>query len=274
MTQLLNLFKTPALRDPRYPIQQDSGLYSLKTLTNNKEFKLALQLRHRVFLEEMQGKSTQSGLEYDHLDRFADHLGIFYGPEQILVGTYRILFSDDIEAFYSESEFHLETIKNLPERKIELGRACIAPEHRNGAVIQLLWRGIALTMEAFQARYLIGCSSVPSLDESAVMALAHNLQLKGYVLANDDILPRDKYLPVNPFALVNSDHASTIPPLLLMYLKAGAKVSRMPAFDKEFGCADFFTILDRESLAISFRQRFFSNDSNRSQVSKNRTSCA
>ncbi len=269
ISNLVDIFQRPALREPRFPVRQSSGLYSLKTLTNNRELRAALALRHDVFLKEMQNKSRPSGLEYDQLDRVSDHLGIFYQPTQQIVGTYRVLFSDDVASFYSESQFELESIRNLPEKKLELGRACIHKDHRNGAVLQLLWRGIATTMAAYGARYLLGCSSVPSLNEDAVYQMANDLTARGYTLEQDDIHPKPSYFraPQNIRTTLlrlkasqkRSEPSLRIPPLLMMYLKAGAKISKTPAFDPEFGCADFFTILDREALAVSVRERFFTS---------------
>ena len=54
---------------------------------------------------------------------------------------------------------------------LELGRACVHKRHRNFAVLNLLWKGIAAYAQARGTRYLMGCSSLTSQD-AAVGAAA------------------------------------------------------------------------------------------------------
>ena len=59
----------------------------------------------------------------------------------MVVGTYRILTSwkaKERGRFYSESECDLTNLKPLTPRLVEVGRSCIHPEYRQGAVITLL----------------------------------------------------------------------------------------------------------------------------------------
>ena len=47
---------------------------------------------------------------------------------------------------------------------IELGRACVHPQHHNLIVLGLLWKGIADYARQRSGRYLFRCSSLPSQD--------------------------------------------------------------------------------------------------------------
>lgn len=47
-----------------------------------------------------------------------------------------------------------------------------------------------------------------------------------------------------------------IPALLKSYLRLGAKVAGQPAFDEEFNCIDFLTILKKENLCQSLADKF------------------
>jgi putative hemolysin len=53
---------------------------------------------------------------------------------------------------------------------LELGRASIDREHRTPEVLTLLWRGIAQYATDMQLRYLIGCSSLNSVDPARGLA--------------------------------------------------------------------------------------------------------
>ena len=45
--------------------------------------------------------------------------------------------------FYTGQEFDLCGVRAPSGEIMELGRSCVEPEYRTGAVMQLLWRGIA-----------------------------------------------------------------------------------------------------------------------------------
>ena len=47
-----------------------------------------------------------------------------------------------------------------------------------------------------------------------------------------------------------------IPSLVKSYLKLGAKIASIPAFDKEFDCIDVLTVLKKEDVANSVARRF------------------
>jgi putative hemolysin len=52
--------------------------------------------------------------------------------------------ADSRGGFYSEQEFDLGMLPpSVIASSVEIGRACIAREHRNGRVLHLLWRGLA-----------------------------------------------------------------------------------------------------------------------------------
>jgi hypothetical protein len=47
---------------------------------------------------------------------------------------------------------------------VEVGRSCIHPDHRSGAVITLLWAGLADYMVSNNYEYLMGCASIGMAD--------------------------------------------------------------------------------------------------------------
>ena len=47
-----------------------------------------------------------------------------------------------------------------------------------------------------------------------------------------------------------------LPPLLCGYLRAGAKVYGKPALDRDFRCADFFTVLKMDELSRVFQRKY------------------
>ena len=118
--------------------------FIIKTAANVDDLKLALKLRHDVFLEEGLNRSHESGLEFDTYDHRADHLMIIEKEKGYAVGTYRLICSDFSDIFYSQGEFNMDDFLNLEGRKLELGRACTHAEHRTGRTMDLLWQEVPI----------------------------------------------------------------------------------------------------------------------------------
>jgi len=248
----------------------DMGPYTLQMAQSKEQVLECFKLRYEVFCHEMAGKPKKVGLDYDRYDAVCDHLIIVHQESQKIVGTYRMNFSGTSDMFYTDSEFQMESWLNRQSAEqslfIELGRACIHHEHRRGSVIALLWRGIAEYMKLMGAESLIGCSSVKVTDARSAALIYKYFELKG-VLAAEIFEPRSKYaMPDLTFWLMVFSSGLTedqmqeaeekIPSLLKSYLKAGAKVASYPAYDEEFRCIDFATMLNRNDLDQKLVKKF------------------
>lgn len=248
-------------------LQIAAGPYLLKFATTKKEVIECFKLRHDVFCVEMAGQSKKVKLDFDKYDNFCDHLIIIHQHTKKIVGTYRMNFSETSDHFYTESEFFLNPwIENQTTPFVELGRACIEKEHRRGIVISLLWRGITDYMRMMQAEKLIGCSSVMVTDARSAALIYKYFEQTG-VLANEVFKPKEKYemkdmlfwLMVFSNGLNDNqlkEAEEKIPSLLKSYFKAGAKIASYPAYDEEFKCIDFVTILKRDEMAQKLVRRF------------------
>ncbi len=196
-------------------------------------------------------------LDFDSYDRYCDHLIVKSKSTNEIAGVYRFLSSTKSKNFYSCSEFQLRSFLKLPGNKLELGRASVSPEHRNGQVIDLLWKGIGLMAKKYHADYLFGCSSLMTTDASLALSLYEKLRREGYLYNELNTYPIDKYA-YNFDCTVAAHHLVEVPALLKSYLVAGAKVSGLPALDQDFGCFDYLTILNLKELNSSFKRRYFS----------------
>jgi putative hemolysin len=83
----------------------------------------------------------------DEFDLRCDHLIIQDAASREVIGTYRVNASTYSRNFYSNKEFHLDNFLRSPGCKLELGRACIHKDYRNGRVLSLLWKGIVMYSE-------------------------------------------------------------------------------------------------------------------------------
>lgn len=232
--------------------------YRLTLARSAEQLRAAQALRFLVFnleLHEGLAQSYETGLDADRFDACCDHLLVEDVASGAVVGTYRLQSgrrAAQAHGYYSEREFDFAPFEPLRDRLVELGRACIHAEHRNFAVLKLLWNGIAAYAQDHGARWLIGCSSLTAQDATVGAAAWHRLSphLTG---------PTLRTLPQPAFACPLDDvaaHPPRIPKLLAAYLALGAGICGPPAIDREFKTIDFLTLVDLESTALqSLRSR-------------------
>jgi putative hemolysin len=230
--------------------------YVLKTLDQTAELEEVLKMRTAIFAEEYGVTGLSESLDVDRFDLGCDHLIIKSTDSGEIVGAYRLLCSAFTSSFYSTTEFELTEFLESPGIKLELGRACIKKEHRKGAVISLLWKGIVQYSIETRAEYLFGCSSVKTTSYASVLEIQEGLMLSGRIGSEWKIEPTAPYR----FREEEKDRPHCglieIPSLLRSYFSAGAKVYGEPALDRDFNCVDYLTILRLSELKSTFERRY------------------
>jgi putative hemolysin len=230
--------------------------FILKTAESPFEMKQVLKLRHDVFYRELQNKETESKLDIDELDSVCDHLIIIDKKNHKIVGTYRMISSTFSDRFYSEGEFAIDGIKKLVGNKLELGRACIHPDYRNGAIINLLWKGIAEYIKKTNTKYLFGCASVQSTDPLVASKILAYLRSKELSSNEFGVHPNPEFDSEISEVEMESGMEKEIPALVQSYILAGAKFHGNPALDRDFQCYDFFMMLKIDEMSRLFRRRY------------------
>lgn len=237
---------------PFNPIEIDTPKYHLTVASKFEHIYAAMQLRKDCFNLHL------SGTDWDEFDCKCDHIIIYHKQTNELVGTYRVLSSLKSNEFYSQKEFLLDDFLNFEAVKLEVGRAAIKNQHRNGAVLDILWRGICKYIQETNTRYVFGCTSVKTVDADQANGLLEYIKLNGYYGEINGIQPRQKYKISSSSQLRHdvSCYKSKIPSLLRSYMSLGAKVYSEPALDEEFQCIDFLTIFDLNQASKSFLRRY------------------
>lgn len=235
------------------------GPYVARLAATPAEIDAACRLRFRVFnieLGEGFASSWHTGLDQDRFDPVCDHLIVEDQLQQQIVGTYRMQTGRNAMlhcGYYSEQEFHFSLYEPLRGQILELGRACIAREHRCSEVLTLLWRGIGQYACTHHLRYLIGCSSLSSNDPAEGWSIYR--QLSEFLVPEflrtqprkGSELPPDSEPAVRDIK---------VPRLLRTYLAVGARICGAPAWDQEFRTIDFLTLLDLAQLSPAAKSRF------------------
>lgn len=136
----------PHLARRHEPVLAEQEHFRLKLAETPAEVAAAQKLRYRVFKQE-QGRlaNCNDGIDRDRFDRHCRHLIVTEKERGRIVGTYRVLSGAGAAAaggFYSEEEFEVHGLRQLRGEVCEVGRSCVDPEFRSGAVVALLWSGL------------------------------------------------------------------------------------------------------------------------------------
>lgn len=255
-------FSNPVVGDRVLAHGRVENHYTWRLATSVEDVRAAQTLRFLVFNLELNEGLEQSFAtlrDADPFDEICDHLVVEDRRTGEIVGTYRLQtgpMAAGGRGFYSAQEFDLAPLEPLRRQIIELGRACVHSQHRNLAVLGLLWQGIAAYAQQRGGRYLIGCSSLSSQDP-AVGAAADSGLCHRYLIAEPwQVRP----LPGLACPLDQLREPSPkIPRLLTAYLSLGAKICGAPAMDREFKTIDFLTFLDLESLSPGTVARYLTS---------------
>ncbi|MCX6464789.1 MAG: GNAT family N-acetyltransferase [Pseudonocardiales bacterium] len=245
--------------------------YSLLLTTDDDEVRAAQRLRHRVFAGELGAvlHSPEPGLDVDRFDAYCDHLVVREDATGEIVGTYRVLPPARARAaggLYAEGEFAVDALDPLRPSLVETGRSCVDPAHRGGAVIGLVWAGLARYMLLTGNRWLVGCASVPLTDGGTLAAGVHDR-----VVAEHLAPPEHRVRPRRPWdpAGVARAPRTPFPPLLRGYLRLGARVCGPPAHDPDFDCADFLVLLGLDHMDARYARFFLGPDGAAKPLSRN-----
>ena len=212
-------------------------------------------------MHEGLANSVETGRDEDEFDAVCDHLLVEDINGHEVVGTYRLQTgrkaAESGLGYYSAREFVFSPFEPVREKMIELGRACVAANHRNPAVLGLLWRGIAQYAHGSGTRFLTGCSSLTSQNEAEGMAVYAELEKKYLVEQSWRTMPQSQCRCVaRPGEIKRKDAANRVPRLMATYLMLGAKICGEPAIDRSFGTIDFLTWMDLEGSAARTLRKY------------------
>lgn len=231
---------------------------SAQITTDSDRIRQAQKLRYRVFALDMGAKlkGAAEQLDYDEIDDYCDHLIVIDNQSDRIVGYTRLLNQSqaaELGYFYSQSEFDLNSILNLPGNFLEIGRTCVDADYRGSAVLTTLWTALIQYCIEGHYDYLFGCASIPPGPNGyAVDALYRTIDAGS--MADNDIIVTPK-TPI-PKQLRCDIDESGIPPLLKAYLRFGVKICGQPCWDKDFNVMDLFILLPLKQLGPKYSKHY------------------
>ena len=252
------------------PHMHRSGHLDVRIARSDEEIAAAQALRYRIFYEEMGARPTlamqAARRDIDAYDSICDHLLVIdHGADgrPHVVGTYRMLRQSVAQAhrgFYSAGEYDLTPLLTASTggQLLELGRSCVASEHRTPTTISLLWRGIATYLAAHGISHMFGCASLHGTNpdaHAAELSYLHHHHLAPEPLRARALIdvPMDRLAP-GSYDMKAAQRA--LPPLIKGYLRVGAMVGDGAFVDTQFNTVDVFVVMPVGGITRRYLDRF------------------
>jgi putative hemolysin len=263
-----------------HPSSVPSRDLEVRLAASPAEIDAAQALRYRVFYEEMGAHPTaREALERrdrDCFDAHCDHLLIIDhergGAGDAVVATYRLLRRSQAArhgGFYTATEFDIASLLAYPGEILELGRSCVETAYRTGAIMQLMWRGIADYVLRHDIKLMFGCASLPGTDVARLrpaLAYLHQHHLApAFIRARAlparyvsmDLLPPDKIDTEAAVAQVYARSAvAALPPLVKGYLRVGGFVGDGAVIDHQFATTDVCIVVVTDGVTDKYFNHF------------------
>ncbi|NQV73921.1 GNAT family N-acetyltransferase [bacterium] len=235
--------------------------YELGFAKNQAEVEAIQRLRYQIFnieLNEGLRESHVTEADKDEFDAQCHHLFVKHIASGEFIGTYRLQTNEIASAnlgFYSSTVFDFsQAPSELLSRGVELGRACIHADHRSLDVLYLLWKGLGHYARHFDKRYMFGCCSITSQEETDGLKVLAYLRAHRHMHADVLIKPLASHqIPIEEGELLGSQKP---PKLMRAYLSMGAKICSLPAIDRSFKTIDFLALFDASTIG-SAESSFF-----------------
>jgi len=237
------------------------GNFEVKLAETEKELEEVFKLQYEELLHcYNQEKTIASGMFVDEYDRVADHLIVIDLEEGKIAGSYRLVRKDHIKEigkFSTESEFDISPLKE--HEIMELSRALVRKEYRDGSVISLLWEGILSYVLAHGVRFLFGTASFHGVDpapyRNALSTIHYDhlspVEIRAKAVNHPvrlDQLPEDEVDRIQA--------KREMPPLVKGYINLGATFGEGGFQDFDFNSLDVFTLIDMGKLNDRYLKRF------------------
>ncbi|PIW28259.1 MAG: hemolysin-like protein [Rhodospirillales bacterium CG15_BIG_FIL_POST_REV_8_21_14_020_66_15] len=256
----------------RRPVDVRARNLEIRLAETPDEVEAAQRLRYDVFYRELGAiptvEAARAGRDADPFDAICDHLLVLDTQRSLpgrpfVCGTYRLLRRSVAEAnggFYSAREYDLGPLLAQPGEPVELGRSCVREDYRTGAVMQLLWRGIAEYLTAHDIRIMFGCGSLPGTDVDALIPTLSYLH--HFHLAPSDLRPRaleNRYVRIDRVPLTRLDQKAAramLPPLIKGYMRLGGFIGDGAVIDHQFNTTDVCVIVPTDHITEKYHRHY------------------
>jgi putative hemolysin len=257
-------------------LRVEAGRFTVRLAETDEDVAAAQRLRYRVFVEEMGAAATPAERaarrEWDEFDPYFDHLILIDNeaagddPLDRVCGVYRLMTGAMARrgvGFYGATEYDLTKIVEHPREAVEVGRSCVAADHRGGAGMHLLWTGLGQYVAERGVQIMFGVASFHGVE---IEPLAEPLSyLHWRHLAPEDLRVRALPASFQRMDLLPEDRVDKvaamreIPALIKAYLRLGGFVGEGAFVDHDFNTVDVCLLMDTTRMVDRYRA-FYSRE--------------
>ena len=238
----------------------NSGNILIKLAETPDEYIQIYKLRYQeLLLEYDKEKKVEDELDKDEYDDVCDHLiAVDINKDQV-VGTYRLIKKSHLKSlktFLTETEFNLEPIKKY--ELLEVGRAVVKEEYRDGVTIGMLWKGVIRYAVEEEIDIMIGTASFHGIDPTIykeTLSYLYDNHLSPEEIrcfANKDSSTELKL--TSDYDIVQAK--KNMPPLIKGYLNLGATVGDGAYIDRDFNSVDVLIVLIIKDINPRYLKRY------------------
>ena len=240
-----------------------NGNITVRLARNAEEVEQAQKLRYEILILNYDDSKDKQGLDACEHDKYCECLVAIDETTGKVVGTYRLMSNkhlEQIDSFICENEYDLSSLKNCGSNVLELGRAVVHQDYRNGVVIRMLWQGLFQYCKQCNIKYMFGLIGFVGTDAEKHKNTLSYLK-RNYLV--DEKLDCNAKEPCVKYALLDKDQIDeyeakkAIPSLLKGYLALGCKVASGSYIDYDFNSTDILIILDVDNINKTFAKRMF-----------------
>lgn len=241
--------------------------FKVKLVETEEELYKVRRLRYEALILGHRDPSTITFEEsFTEEDRDCDNLIVVDTTNDTVVGSYRFITKEmferpncRIESFYSEWGFNIDDLKKLPYKILELGKAAVHKDYRNGVVIKLMLKGASEYAKEHGLRLLFGIITMPEMTDADLRNVFSYLyyrspqtdpNMQPYAL--EPSIPMDS-VPIEEIDVLKAKRQ--IPTAVKAYLALGCKFAKSACpRNKLLHHADMLIMLDIENMNKRYAQ--------------------
>ena len=226
--------------------------YTIRLLNKNDEKELykVQKLRYDHLLKEFNPSLKDGGIDNDGNDDSCDSILVIDNLTNDIVGTYRIATkkTKNGKPFLTESEFNIKSLLSNDFEVLELGRAVVHKNYRDGSVINLLWSAIVQYCLDYDCKYMFGTFSFHGVDPTIYNDVLAYIN-KHYAEKTFNMFATKDSFEYPTYEIDEKEIIKKIPSLLKAYLSIEATtISKNGFIDYDFKSCDIITLVDISKL--------------------------
>lgn len=236
------------------------GNFLIKLAESKEEYDGLYRLRYfDLLLNYNVNNKNSEELDKDIYDDVCDHLIAIDINTSEVVGTYRLIKKSHLKdnlAFFTEAEFDLTPLKKY--ELLEVGRAVVKKEYRDGVVIGLLWSGVIRYAVENNMEFMIGTASFHGNDLTpyeSVLSYLYKNHLSPVEIRCE--VNKDSYVDMSTLNCIDEEEIrKNTPPLVKGYLRLGATIGNGAYIDKSFNSIDVLIVLKISEINPRYLKRY------------------